>query len=622
LTFEPFVLTDRADLAASLEASTAGFQALTALIAAVTLFWGAFLIFNTLSMTLSERIREIGLLRAAGITRRQVHRLVLVQALILGVSGSLLGLVLGFGLSVVIARTVGSLGDAGVPIDGPLVPPLGVALALVVGILVTLAAALEPAIQAGRISPIEGLRPAHVQRRSLVRQVRWLAAVVVTVGVAGLALWPIALGPFGIAGGATGSAGIVRPLVVYAVLLVVVLLTPLILGPLGRLASLPFALFLPAEARLSRGSLVRDRKRTALTVGALTIGLAMIVALGGLAGSARAATDTWLTDVIPGDLVATSIRPISASEGVAQQLAAVPGVAAVSPIARFAVAFRGVRVDAAAVAGSDLATDGRLTFVVGDRRAALAALDAGGSTIVPKAVADEFGLQVGDTLKLPIGNGVAGEERVVGIVARSLPGQSGEAVLIGWSDATRDFGVLGADAFAIRFAPGQLASAEAGLTAVARGLALEPTPISGIESAINEAFGRLFSLFDALALLAVLIAGLGIVNTLTMNVYERVREIGVLRAAGMTRRQVWRMVVVEAGMMGVAGAFLGCLAGVILGIALGGVAGLSGPGSGPSIPWPSIVLAAAFGIGIAMLAAFQPARVASRISIVRAVQFE
>jgi putative ABC transport system permease protein len=622
LTFEPFVLTDRADLAASLQASTAGFQALTALIAAVTLFGGAFLIFNTLSMTLSERVREIGLLRAAGTTRRQVHRLVLIQALILGVSGSILGLVVGFGLSVVIVRTVGSLGDAGVPIDGPLVPPLGIALAVMVGILVTLAAALEPATQAGRISPIEALRPAHVRRHSIVSQLRWLAAVVVTVGVAGLALWPIALGPFGLSGAGGGVAGIVRPLVVYAVLLVVTLLTPLILGPLGRVASLPFALFLPAEARLSRGSLARDRKRTALTVGALTIGLAMIVALGGLAGSAHAATDAWLTDVIPGDLVATSIRPINAGEGVAQQLAAVPGVASVSPMARFAVAFRGVRVDAAAVAGSDLATDGRLTFVAGDRRAALTALDTGGSTIVPQAVADEFGLQVGDTLKLPVGGGVAVEERIVGIVARGLPGQSGESVLIGWSDATSHFGVLGADAFAIRFAPGQMASAQAGLASAARGLALEPTPISGIESAINDAFGRLISLFDALALLAVLIAGLGIVNTLTMNVYERVREIGILRAAGMTRRQVWRMVVVEAGTMGVAGAFLGCLAGVILGFALGGVAGLGGPGSGPTIPWLTILLAAAFGIGIAMLAAFQPARIASRIPIVRAVQFE
>ncbi len=619
LTFEPYVLSDRADLTETLQASTDGFQAITALIAAVTLFGGAFLIFNTLSMTLAERVREIGLLRAAGTTRSQIHRLVLRQALILGVAGSAIGLVLGYGLSSLIASSVGSLGD-NVPIDGPLVPPLGVVVAAAVGLLVTLAAALEPAVRAGRITTIETLRPSIATRQSLTGQARWLVAVVVTIGVAGLAILPVGFGSS--RPGEEGTGAILRPMLVYAILLAVTLLTPLVLGPLGRIAGWPFRLFLPAEVRLSQGSLVRDRKRTALTVGALTIGLAMIVALGGLAGQAKAATAGWLGDVIPGDLVATSIRPIAADEGVAAQLAAIPGVARVSPIARFGVAFRGVRLDAAALAGSDLAADGRLTFLAGDRRAALAALDAGRSTIVPQAIAAEFGLQVGDTLDFAVGNGHAVEERVVGIVDRGLPGQSGESILLGWSDATNHFGVVGADAFAIRYAPGATDSAGPALAAVATGLALQPTPLSGIEGAISDAFGRVFGLFDMLALFAVLIAGLGIINTLTMNVYERVREIGILRAGGMTRRQVWRMVVVEAGMLGLIGAFLGCVSGVILGFVLGSVAGLAGPSGGIVIPWATIVLASVFGIGVSMLAAFQPARMASRISIVRAVQFE
>ena len=444
--------------------------------------------------------------------------------------------------------------------------------------------------------------------------------MVVTVGVAGLALWPIALGPFGLAGSDPGAT-IGRPLLVYGVLLVVTLLTPLILGPLGRLAGLPFALFLPAEARLSRGSLARDRKRTALTVGALTIGLAMIVALGGLAGDARTTTDAWLTDVVPGDLIATSIRPVAANEGVAQQLAAVPGVAQVSPIARFAVAFRGVRLDAAAVSGSDLAIDGRLTFVAGDRRAALAALDAGGSTIVPQAVADQFGLQVGDTLELPIGGGEAVNERIVGVIARGLPGQSGEAVLIGWSDATSRFGVLGADAFAVRFAAGQ---ADAGPAPRGR----RPRPGPRADAPVGDRGGDQRCLRPGL---------------------RPVRRAGP--AGGPDRRAGHRQHADDerlrarprdrdpagggddppagladggggGGHPGRRGCLPGLPAGVLLGVALGRWPAWASSGGGPTIPWSTIGLAAAFGIGIAMLAAFQPARIASRISIVRAVQFE
>ena len=132
----------------------------------------------------------------------------------------------------------------------------------------------------------------------------------------------------------------------------------------------------------------------------------------------------------------------------------------------------------------------------------------------------------------------------------------------------------------------------------------------------------MFGLFDALALVAVIVAALGIVNTLTMNVYERVREIGVLRATGMTRPQVWRMVVVEAGVLGVVGAILGCVTGLVVGAVMIALAG----GGGLRLPlepdWRALAIAAAFGIVVAMLAAAWPARLAARVSIVRAVQYE
>jgi putative ABC transport system permease protein len=182
-------------------------------------------------------------------------------------------------------------------------------------------------------------------------------------------------------------------------------------------------------------------------------------------------------------------------------------------------------------------------------------------------------------------------------------------------------GVAGADVFAVRFAPGAPASAHDALQSESTALALEVVPLDRIEGAISDALGRIFGLFDALAAVAVLIAALGIVNTLTMNVIERVREIGILRAAGMTRGQVWRSVVVEAGVLGLAGALLGIALGLVVGasmVVLSG--GRFDVASG--IPWSIIGLALVLGVVVAMLAAAYPARIASRLSIVRAVQYE
>ena len=196
-------------------------------------------------------------------------------------------------------------------------------------------------------------------------------------------------------------------------------------------------------------------------------------------------------------------------------------------------------------------------------------------------------------------------------------------MLVGWSDATNHLGVAGADALRRPLrarCPGRRPTAPC--ESSADELALEVVPLDRIEGAISDALGRIFGLFDALAAVAVLIAALGIVNTLTMNVIERVREIGILRAAGMTRRQVWRSVVVEAGVLGLAGAILG----IVLGLVVGAL--MVDPGRRPDSIWPtgcrgrSSGLALVLGVAVAMLAAAYPARIASRLSIVRAVQYE
>ena len=610
LVTEPYVLSAPRDLAVTLRASTADFQATTALIAAIALFVGAFLIFNTLSMTVGERIREVGLLRAAGATRGQVTWFMLAQALVLGVVGSLLGLAIGALLAAGMVAYVGTIGS--VTLARPALPPEALIVGFLVGLMVTLAAAIEPARRAGRIQPVEALKTRLDLPSGQRARLRWLAVVFVAVALVGVIVWPR---------GADG-AGVIQALVVYAILLIATMLIPFVLPATARMAGVPFAILFRFEERLARSSVVRDKSRTALTLGGLTVGLAMIVALGGVGQHARAAAGAWIADVIPGELVMTSIRPIGTEEGVAEALsAAVPGVARVSPIGTFDIALKGVRTDAAAVVGADMAADGRLTFTAGDRAAALAALDAGGAAIVPAGLAASLGLSVGQTIALPTADGRVLELRIAGIVERSLPGSGGEAVLVGWGDATNALGLAGADAFAVRFAPDAPPAARDALRTAANAYALEIVPLDRIGGAISDALARIFGLFDALAIVAVLIATLGVVNTLTMNVIERVREIGLLRAVGMTRRQVWRSVAVEAGILGLAGAILGIVVGLAVGAAMVLLAG-GRLDVGAGVPWPTVGLTLILGVVVAMLAAAYPAYLASRLSIVRAVRYD
>jgi putative ABC transport system permease protein len=609
LTAEPYVLSSRQDMATSLRASTADFRAITALIAAVALFVGAFLIFNTLSMTVTERIRELGLLRAAGATRRQLARFVLFQAGVLGVAGSALGLAVGAGLALVMAQYVRAVGS--IPFDAPDLGLSAVLISVGIGLLVTLAASIEPARRAGSIPPVEALKarldPASARRARL----RWLIGVFVAVGFAGLLAWPQ---------GAVGS-GLIRSLAVYSLLLAVVLISPYLLGGIARVAGMPFRWLFRLEERLARSALARDRSRTALTVGALTAGLAMIVAIGGVAGHSRAAASAWLADVIPGEELLTSIRPVALDEPVIDEIAGIDGVARVSPIATFDVASRGLRTDAAAVVGADLLADGRIRLVAGDRSAALEALDERGSVIIPLALAARDELNVGSELVLAIGEGRVLKLRVVGIAERTLPGRGGESILVGWKDATDALGVAGADALAVRYEPGREADARPDVDAAATQSALEPASLASVAGAVDVALGRVFGLFDALAIIAVIVAALGIVNTLSMNVLERVRELGVLRAAGMTRRQVRRTIIVEAGILGISGSVLG----IVTGLAAGALMIVLAGGTlriGIDLPWASIALAVLLGVGLSMLAAWYPARLASRLAIVRAVQHE
>lgn len=605
---EPYTVASSADLVASLGGATSGLRTAIAMLAAVALFGGAFLTFNTVAMTVAERARDIGLLRAAGMTRRQVVTMILISSVHLGVAGVVAGLVAGVALDALATAALSAAGLAARPELELTAGPM--ALGAVLGLAVVAAAAFEPALRASQIPPVEALA-ARLDQDALVRtRLGWLPAVLAVVGVAGLALWPGAL---------SSAAGLVRPLGLYAFLVVLALLVPLVTGVVSRVLALLFRPLLPVEARLTRGLASRDRNRTSLTVAALAGSLAVLVATGGVAATARQAGTSWLAEVIPGDELLSSVRPIAFDEPIVGDLRAAAGVARLSPIGRFSIAAAGTRVDAAAVVGADLAADGRLVLVSGDRAAALAAIDAGGAVIVPQSVADRMGLTVGATLTAITAAGAV-PLRVAGIAARTIPGQAAESVLVGWADATSRLGALGADALAVRFAPSATPADRATLNALAVGAALQPQSLDEIAGTIGGTIDLLAGLFAAFALVALLVAGLAIVNTTAMNVAGRRRELALLRAAGLTSSQAWRLVVLDAAILGLDGAILG----VIGGLAAAGL--LAAWGSGPvgsfAIPWLEAGLAAVVGVSLAVLAAAYPARVAARAPVVAALGLE
>ena len=260
---------------------------------------------------------------------------------------------------------------------------------------------------------------------------------------------------------------------------------------------------------------------------------------------------------------------------------------------------------------------GSLIFAAGDRSAAYAALRAGGAVLVPDPIATRDKLKVGDTMQLGLPGARTTSFKVAGIVAYSIPSASGEGdLLISIADAKNHFGRNEASLWALVPKPG-VDSGAFGASVAESAKALAATPISASDLAGNlaQALDRLIGLFDALALIAVFIAALGIVNTLSVGVVERLREIAILRANGMTVRQVQAMVVAEAAMMGVVGGLAAVGTGLLVAWALVGIGSVNDFG-GLSVPWSLLAIVVLLGVGVAALAGIYPARLAARSSIV------
>ena len=609
---EPYVLETVADAQRQLGRAQEGFAGIAFLFGLVALAVGSFLVANTLAMTLTERTREIGLLRAAGMTQRQALGLFLRQGAQVGVIGSAIGLGLGIGLAALIIgflRSTRAVLVTGLPLN-----PLALLLAFGMGVAVTLAASAFPAAAAARISPLDALHPSRQPARTLWGRLRWLVVLELVVVALGAAAYPLDRGQFGIAGVALALA----------VLVAGTALTALGVQPLSRVVGRPFEWFFGAEGLLGRANLGRDRTRTGLTVGALIIALSAVVTLGVVAESARATADRWVGSILPGGY---AIRiPIAVDiDAKRPDFESTAGAAAASPIAEFPLVVRhGDRQLEASVAGIEpnvFEGAGSLIFTRGERATAFAALRAGGAILVPEPVATRDNLGVGSTVALATPGGKAQTFTVAGIIAYTLPATSPDgAFLISMDDARARFGATAAAIWVLVPQPGITEAAfRTSVGAKARQNAAEMLTARDLSSDLQRSLDRLIGLFDVLAILAVVIAGLGILNTLAVSVVERAREIAILRSHGMTTGQVQAMVVSEAAIMGAIGGIAAVATGVLMSLAVVGGTTPRDFGAGLAIPWPLLISVVLLGTGVAAAAGIYPARVAARISIVGSI---
>lgn len=610
---ESYLLETADDAAARLASAQASFTGIAFVLGLVALVVGAFLVGNTLAMTVGERTRELGLLRAAGTTSRQVLGIVLRQALALGVIGGIVGVVAGILLAAGMIAFLSS--TRAVLVTGLPLPLPALGAAFVVGLGVTLAGAIAPALRAAWLSPVDALRPSMQRARGLGPRIRWLVGIELAVVALGVLLVPV-----------SGSGTSLLPLLLSLGLLIGgAVASAFLVEPLSKLIGRPFEWFFGAEGLLGRADLSRESGRTGLTVGAMMIALAAVVALGTVAESARAGTERWVSSILPGGNAIRSSVPLDV-DAFRATFEATPGLLAASPVLELpAVRVTGEVQEETALAGIDpnVFEDQDALIITGTARSqAFDALRAGGAALIPAALARRAEIEVGDVITLAQPGGQGADFVVAGIVEYTIPARTPEgAVLIGSADARDLFGATNASLWIMVPQADIPAAAFAGAvrdTAVQ--LAGQPLTATELAGELSRSLDRLVGLFDVLALIAVVIAALGIVNTLGIGVSERVREIAILRSHGMTGGQVQAMVVAEAAMMGAMAGVLALFVGIGVAFTLVNGGASADLGAGLRLPWGLLLAVVLTGTGIAALAGLYPARVAASLPIVASLK--
>lgn len=589
----------------------------------IAIFTGAFLIYNTFSMTVVERTQEIGMLRAIGMGRSQILSMVLAEALLLGILGSILGAGAGYVLARNLTRLVGGF----LTVEQGLltISTQTLLISFSVGIGVTLVAALFPAYKAAGIPPLEALR---VRSRSgkPVSPIVWISGLLL-LPLGWIAIYKISWPqPIRLSAGITGF---------FVFLLGVVLTVPMAISVLERIVRPIVKLVYRNEGALGSSNVRRSVLRTTMTVASLMISLIMIIGVGSIAQIITKDMQSWVDNALGGDLLVTSEEPLRTT--FVEKLTDLPGVKVVSPIH-----ISEVRVGSNRFGTTYLGKDRReklYLFAIepklyrqitnkefisgqGSPEDNWEVLEQGGALFISSIVAEEFEIGQGDTLSLITRRGE--HDFIVAGVTTEFTRQ-GYIVTGTFDDLERWFGMSGANQFVIKInSDTQVDALAAEITnRYQERYNLNVQTTQTYRQNVLGLFSEATGLFEVLSLVGVIIGALGVLNTMSMNVLERQREIGGLRSVGMLRGQVVRMILAEAFTLGAIGAIYGMTFGnTISRIFLHAINMISGYELNYFFSLRPYVISLLVAFVISELAALSPASKAARVNIIEALKHE
>lgn len=611
-SFEVNAIPPDASLVAQVRAS----QGMYDVINVLALFMAGLIIFNTFRTAAAERRRETGMLRALGATGAGVTGIFLVESLIEGVTGTVLGVSLGY------LMTCGMLAATPVlpGLDArPGLPVVTLSILLTtagLGIGVTVVASLIPVFAASRVPPVRAIQRHGGEVRSH-RAIGWLAVA----GAACILAASLALLTGDTQATGLGAVGFLAGLL---------MITPAILGPITAVLGAILARILPGSmTRLARENLLREPGRAALTVGALTLSLAIILAMSSVIESLDRYMLAAVGQAMKAEYMFSRLGGMqtSAEYKLAEELRALKGVERIVTIrwGQGAVDAPGAGRKQVSLRGIDPAAiplTAGLSFLRGDPETALAALSQCRCVIANVQFEAQLGIKVGDPVVLRTPNGPT-EYRVVAI-ANDMVGTSVLTAYISQANLARDFDVIQDTVLEVYLEPdADRAAVERQLRAIASRypqFALDRT--QDLFGLLLDVIGKVTSVMYLLVAVVGLPSVVAITNTLIIGVMERTREIGVLRSLGVTRAQVVEMVLAEAVLLATAGTGLGILAGLYLGRAMMPLFHAAGVPAGYVVSPVRLAVAGALGLLVGLLASIAPARQIARINIVEALRHE